>query len=152
MLGNVINDDIKSEEGKTVRGMELLNVDTVMESEKTRCHTKGQINELHGIFESLSGKEFYGYEIHMGRTTDGADNKKVVVENGNGVYGTYVHGIFDKKEVALNVVNALADKKGVSIKSEEVNDYSLFKEKQYDKLADILREYMDMDAIYRMLG
>ena len=27
-----------------------------------------------------------------------------------------------------------------------------FKETQYDKLAETLREYLDMDAVYRMMG
>ena len=29
--------------------------------------------------------------------------------------------------------------------------YKSFKEKQYDRLADTLREYLDMDAVYGML-
>jgi len=31
-------------------------------------------------------------------------------------------------------------------------NYQEFKETQYDKLAKTLREYLDMDAVYRMMG
>ena len=31
-------------------------------------------------------------------------------------------------------------------------NYQEFKETQYDKLAETLREYLDMDAVYRMMG
>ena len=30
-------------------------------------------------------------------------------------------------------------------------DYGLFKEQQYDKLAATLREYLDLDAVYKMM-
>ncbi len=150
MLGNSINDTSNTEEGGIIRGMELLNIDTVMETEKTRCHTSGIINELKGIFAELSGKEFEGYEIHMGKTSNKEDVNKTVLENGQRIYGTYVHGIFDKGEISKTIIKALAEKKGVDIEG-KLEDYSTFKEKQYDKLADILRQYMDMESVYNML-
>jgi adenosylcobyric acid synthase len=48
-------------------------------------------------------------------------------------------------------VKSLAEKKGISLIDTNVEDYQSFKEKQYDKLADTLREYLDMDKIYGML-
>ena len=72
----------------------------------------------------------------------------VVKEN---VYGTYVHGIFDADGIAAAIVQALADKKGVAIETSGAVDYQAFKEKEYDKLADTLRQYLDMDAIYQMM-
>ena len=33
-----------------------------------------------------------------------------------------------------------------------LQSYQEFKETQYDKLADTLRKYLDMDAVYQMMG
>ena len=94
----------------------------------------------------------------MGRTTyadkDGViatAKKKVVVGNGKNVYGSYVHGLFDQGDTAAAVIQALAEKKGVEPGEFKPEDYHAFKEKQYDKLADTLRQYLDMEAVYGML-
>ena len=44
-----------------------------------------------------------------------------------------------------------ADKKGIDVNDSAILSYKSFKEKQYDRLADTLREYLDMDAVYGML-
>lgn len=46
-------------------------------------------------------------------------------------------------------MTALAENKGLFIES--CIDYKDFKEKQYDKLADILSEYLNMEEIYGIL-
>ena len=66
------------------------------------------------------------------------------------VYGSYVHGIFDREDVANRVVQALAAKKGLEL-SEAAVDYAVYKEQQYDKLAEILRQHLDMEQIYQIL-
>ena len=68
------------------------------------------------------------------------------------VYGTYIHGFFDKKEIAVTVVDCIATQKGKTISTEEVKDYSEFKDSQYDILAKELRESLDMDYICRIMG
>lgn len=67
------------------------------------------------------------------------------------VYGSYIHGLFDRGEIAGRIVNALARKKGISLSTGEMEDYRTFKEKEYDKLADTLRMYLNMEEIYGML-
>lgn len=148
MLGEQIADPAGVEGGGVLRGMELLPVVTRLGEEKVRCQTEGKLPELDGVFSDLSGLEFAGYEIHMGKTQFSGRGK----ESGNkNIYGTYVHGIFDKGGVATAVVRALAEKKGILIGNDAFEDYQSFKEKQYDKLADTLREYLNMEAIYGML-
>ena len=107
---------------------------------------------------------YKGYEIHMGVSgiLDSPEsyeecaepindaNLSVVESNGN-VYGTYVHGFFDKGEIAYEIVRALADKKGVSISATNGKDYMTIKEQEFDRLASVLRENMDIDAVYKML-
>ena len=129
-------------------------LETILEQEKTRCQIKGTIGTQKGIFQSLSGKEFTGYEIHMGKTRyrDGTECKETMISDEKAqVYGSYVHGIFDQGSIAAEVVEALAIKKGITLEDLEFSDYQQFKETQYDKLADTLRIYLDMEAIYGML-
>lgn len=151
-----------------LRGMELIDTDTTLMPEKTRTQTCGNFENVTGIFSALSGLEFSGYEIHMGKTTvstgehqtplvhmaDGRTDGVQRMEKGGeapGVYGSYVHGIFDGGDIAVRIVQALADKKGASWKPEAGGDYPAFKEQQYDKLAQGLREHLDMEYVYSIL-
>ncbi len=67
------------------------------------------------------------------------------------MYGTYVHGIFDRESVAVKTVKALAKKKGVALDTAASMDFAAFKETQYDLLAKGLRESLDMKRIYEIL-
>ena len=158
MLGGQICDPDGVEEGGSLRGMGLLPVSTVLSREKERCQTEGTINELEGSLDVLGGCAFHGYEIHMGRTTQtgedrmiGIGQKTVVVGDGRNVYGSYVHGLFDQGDTAAAIIRALAEKKGVEPEDFKLEEYQNFKEKQYDKLADTLRQYLDMEAVYGIL-
>ena len=70
-------------------------------------------------------------------------------QNGN-VYGSYVHGILDRDEVAGTIVRALAMKKGVDPADLGKVDGEAHKQQQYDLLADTLRNSMDMELVYRI--
>ena len=155
MLGRQISDPEGVESGGTVDGMGLLPVATQLQDEKVRRQVQGTIDRTEGIFSVLSGLSFEGYEIHMGRTTQ-TGGEQVFCCGGNDVYGTYIHGIFDKGETASALVKALAKNKGVDVKGSCMEnavctDYRTFKEQQYDKLADIMSAYLNMEEIYGML-
>ena len=157
MLGNQIFDRDSVEEGGSIRGMELLPIETSLEKEKMRSQVQGVINTIHGIFSELSGRSYTGYEIHMGQTryeedlSGNIDEKVVVTGERENIYGSYVHGLFDCGNIASVMVEALARKKGISMKTRTDMDYQRFKESQYDKFADTLREYLNMEEIYGML-
>ena len=163
MLGKTISDPAAVERGGQMHGMELLQIDTVLEAQKTRKVVRTKWQNVEGQLSCLNGKELEGYEIHMGitrdengrktgeqaGTQDGMDNP-VVVNSGH-VYGTYIHGVFDRDKTAAEIIHLLARKKGVLVDTGEMMDYRSFKETQYDLLADTLRESMDMQAVYAML-
>ena len=163
MLGASIADPDGVEEGGFMRGMELLPIDTVLKDSKTRLQTSGEIAHVDGVLSRLSGCHFLGYEIHMGKSAYStasdeqgtcADRKNKlnnVISDGRNVYGSYIHGIFDTAEAARVIVDYIADKKGIDVNDSAILSYKSFKEKQYDRLADTLREYLDMDAVYGML-
>ncbi len=160
MLGQWIRDPKMLETGGSIKGMGLILAETRLEGQKVRRQARGKVNKLEGIFSSLSGLDYEGYEIHMGQTRPVEDGQAepgkeagVFVSDGRGrAYGTYVHGIFDKGDMAFALVKALAQRKGIALGHGGIEDYAQFKERQYDKLADTLRQYMDMEEIYGILG
>ena len=155
MLGERISDPDYIEEGGEIKGMGLIAADTVLRNEKTRLAGEGTINEVEGIFKDLSNLHYAGYEIHMGETSDSETGERIcdvlIKASGKNVYGTYVHGIFDDKKTAETVLKALSDKKGIEYSEGEIMDYKAFKEKEYDRMADILREHLNMEEVYGML-
>jgi adenosylcobyric acid synthase len=163
MLCNSLTDPYGVESGGQMKGLGLIDADTVFEKQKVRTRVKGSFLKLDGIFKNLSGVEFEGYEIHMGRTQgrsaalseitslDG-ETKTDGMAGGN-VYGSYVHGLFDSDGVLKGIAEALMKEKGLSSTSMNLPgfDVQAYKRGQYDILADTLREALDMKMIYRML-
>ena len=160
MLGEQLNDPHNIEHGGSVRGMGLLPVSTDFTPQKTRTRVDGCFGRIEGVFSELSGKQFEGYEIHMGITDSKAGIAELAdgisgtsrtdgCQNGN-VYGSYVHGILDGDDVAGTIVRALAMKKGVDPADLGKVDGEAHKQQQYDLLADTLRRSMDIEAVYRI--
>jgi adenosylcobyric acid synthase len=98
----------------------------------------------------LEGK---GYEIHMGETI-AEQTSPLCLINGTKedgyflnakTWGSYIHGIFDNKEI----INSILAEAGQNIITEM--DFQQFKEEQYDKLAKLIRENMDMEYIYKSM-
>ena len=65
--------------------------------------------------------------------------------------GTYVHGVFDREEIAEAVIEAIGRKKGIDVSAMSGIDFAAFKETQYDILAAQLRKHLDMKRIYEIL-
>lgn len=157
MLGKVILDPHEVETSlMTIEGMKLLDIDTLFEQEKVTTRVEAELNN----------KKIYGYEIHMGVSTygeaveplfniktkngemvnysDGAINKE-----GN-VMGTYIHGIFDGIPFREKILNTIRWQKG--LKTKEAKTYESLREKELDKLADIVRNSIDMKKIYEIIN
>ena len=137
--------------------MEILPVTTELRREKICRQVCGTVDQMKGVFAALSGLYFEGYEIHMGRTEPASDGEAFQSGENENVYGTYVHGIFDNGAIASALVDALAKKKGIIIDGgTEANagicaDYKIFKETQYDKLADVVSAHLNMEEVYGIL-
>ena len=131
-----------------IAGMGLLDTETVFYGEKVQTQTKGVLSGISGIFRGLNGLEYEGYEIHMGR---GGEKGAPVVDKGS-VYGSYVHGIFDKGGICDEVLRALCDRRGVDFAALGSFDANEYKERQYDLLADGVRSGLNMDFVYKVLN
>ncbi len=172
MLGDRIEDPLGTESGGSEEGLHLLPVRTILRPDKTQRRVKAQIGQTGGIFSALTGLEAEGYEIHMGKTVDSyprASQKAAqkdeqalkatatgrVIEFGEGlnVYGTYLHGIFDRGEIAGEVLRTLwkEKKSGIKVTFREPESLDVFRERELDRLAKSVREHLEMDLIYDML-
>ena len=165
MLGETISDPEGMEHKGTIRGMGLLPMNTIFQTEKTRTRVTGKFGQIEGILKELSGIAFEGYEIHMGSSELIGNAKEMskienIIENNNeksdgaqkeNVYGSYVHGIFDAQEVVKTIVSAVLKEKDLDCS--KVNAFSLkdYKEKQYDALADAVRMALNMEKIYDII-
>ena len=156
MLGEKITDTDGVENDGSVRGMGLLPMETEFKTEKTRTIVNGVFENMTGTLKSLNGTEFEGYEIHMGKSefsvpymTKLSNGKQDGISQGD-VHGSYVHGIFDK--CADKIVKCLCDKKGIDSTKIKSIDMAELKEREYDRLADMVRESLDMDLIYKIIN
>ena len=162
IMGRTVSDPEGAEGGGRLRGMGLLPADTVFRPEKTTVQSEGMLGKLSGVLAPLSGMAVTGYEIHMGETTRDADAKSLVQLSRAGqdavwdgcqaenACGTYLHGVFDAPGVALALAQALAARKGIVL-ADTAYDTAQYKEEQYDRLADTVRQALDMDRVYRIL-
>ncbi len=147
MLGQYLKDEHGVEGGGEMKGIGLLPHSTEFSESKTRKSQIGKLANVNGIFKGLSGMEYEGYEIHMG-ISPGFGN---IINEGN-VYGTYIHGIFDRSEISTEIINSLMKSKGIEISHKDVIDMDKYKEKQYEILAENLEKAIDVDKLLAVLG
>lgn len=130
-------------------GLGLLPVSTQMLGEKVTRQVKF-------IFLDQAG-ECSGYEIHMGITSPLVNKASSPVnsladgtEDGyflnNRCFGSYVHGLLDNDIVIDYLLQPYTAKL-----NEQAFDYEGFKEDQYNKLADHIRQHVNIDLIYQIL-
>ena len=135
-----------------IRGMGLLPAETVFRPSKTRTRVRGA-----GAAAPFAGAVIDGYEIHMGETrVDGAPfcfldrNRPEGCAEGP-VYGTYLPGLLDSGEMTERIAELLAEKKGIPVDRREPVSRRAYAEKQYDILADTVRQAVDMKRIYGLI-
>lgn len=179
MLGELIDDSCRAETGEKLAGIGLLPVRTVFTQEKQLTRAKGVVCSQSGMWKELEGRSCTGYEIHMGNsqiyTTEDNSVSYDVKDNmfarpfarlyniidgteyadgcvrGN-VAGTYLHGIFDEEEFCSSFVDMLCKRRGITRENGAYMGYEEYKQREYDKLADVIRQNMDMKQLYDIIG
>lgn len=134
MMGQSVEDPDGLEGDITnMPGLSLLPIHTIITKEKTTRQVTFEFN----------GQKCQGYEIHQG--VSDTDEAILMADH---CIGTYIHGILDNAPFVDYLLRPYADK----VNTEETFDYHTYKEQQYDKLAALLRQYVDIPAVYRILG
>lgn len=147
MLGRKIFDPLKLESDIVeTEGFNFFDYDTEFGEIKKTVQVDKIIDVKEGILKQMNGLKISGYEIHQGISTI----EKAIICKGN-IFATYIHGIFDNSEFTNELLNIIRKKKNMPT-VENVKSFSEFKEEQYDKLANLLRESLNMEEIYRILS
>ncbi|MDO4726215.1 MAG: cobyric acid synthase [Porphyromonadaceae bacterium] len=145
MMGIEVQDPLGIEgDISTLPGLGILPVTTVLEAGKQTRQCSFSFVESNVYGE--------GYEIHAGQTK--SDKPLCHLHNGDEdgyllnskTWGSYIHGIFDNASVIESILVAAG--KG----TDAVNiDYKAKKEEGYNRLAQIIRDNVNMEYVYNCL-
>ena len=168
MLGTKISDPEKVESSQSEKkGLGLLPLTTVFTGSKETHRVKGQVLQDSGLLSGTKGLSIQGYEIHMGRThgdgvatpfriedrsdveVNGSTDSDGAVDASGWVLGTYIHGLFHNAGLRRALLETLAHRKGVHL---SLAPEGLAPDQEYDKLADWVRDSLNMDLVYQMAG
>jgi len=160
MLGREVRDEVGVESARgVVAGLGLLPVVTKFESLKQLAQI-----EAVSLLPGLEGARVRGYEIHQGRTTaepgtppafritqlfDQAVSQFDGAQLGLSLFGTYVHGLFDHSDFRQAYLNRLREHKGLTPLPPHAYDT---RPKNFDHLADLLLDHLDMRRVEEMVG
>lgn len=161
MLGERIEDPERAESGQLFEsGLSLLPLRTRFFPEKTLKRVAARIH--HQIFSHPVQANFTGYEIHMGQTEiaagtqplleieedDGNWRREGAIDPSGRILGTYLHGLFDEASFRRAFLAALRKSAG----KKESSFVDLNKEKNYERLASLLRNHLDLSFIESCLN
>ena len=163
MLCERLDDPLGADSGAadSEQGLGLLRGVTVFEPEKTTRRVSFEVPPGAGLLDGTGPVSGHGYEIHTGRTGGTAGAPVRVTAMGEALphadgavsadgwaFGTYVHGLFDNPELLSRLLSNIARRHGVRVP--EPPDFSL--DQEIDRVADVVRDALDMPFIYRLLG
>ena len=165
MLGRELHDPDGVESRRPVtEGLGLLPTSTTFLREKVTHQASGRVSDARGLLGGCAGVELTAYEIHMGVSTrEGAGGpfhidarSGRVVDSDDGALdeegltlGTYLHGLFHNRDLRRALLEQVARRKGATLPppAAEVDP-----DAEYDKLAALVREHLDMELVYRVMG
>ena len=168
MLGRLILDPNGIETKGSMRGLDLLPMNTTMRPAKTTIAAKGQL-----VTSSLFGRPvkniaLRGYEIHVGATSyldsaqpfarlvRQAEERSEPVTDGcissdTRIFGTYLHGLFDEDGFRHTFINAAREFHHL-LPSVELSEWSTKREKSLNRLAAAVSQSLDMPRIFDWVG
>ncbi len=160
MLGQEVRDEAGVESARSeVAGLGLLPVVTHFQARKELALARA-VCRLPG----LENAKVRGYEIHQGRTTlvgntspafkitrlfDQAVSQPDGAGNSVALFGTYLHGLFDHSDFRTAYLNCLRERKGLAPLPPHAYDT---RAKNFDQLADLLRDHLDLAKVSEMMG
>ena len=169
MMGRGIEDPEGAESRGAARsapGIGLLPITTVLQAEKVTRTAQGRVVTGMLLGECPEMPCFRGYEIHMGETAY-AEGARIFAEiqrggetgcvrdgavaDGGRAFGTYVHGLFREDGFRHSFVAAARAACGLAPMQSRAW-VTAERERRLDRLAEHVRQSLDMDLIYNSLG
>jgi len=170
ILGRELHDPLHTESDiDSLKGLGLLNITTTFDPDKITTQVQAEVIGCGKFFDGVRGSTVTGYEIHMGRSERGEGTEPAfriyersareaeildgAIRSDGRVFGTYIHGIFDNDSFRRNILNTIRITKGWNpLKDDEIQTVFEQREKDFNKLADVVRNSMDMDKLYQIMG
>ncbi len=161
MLGRVLHDpDHVESRVPDLAGLDLLDMEVTFEKEKYTAQASGTVSCASGWLAEANGITVDGYEIHAGQNKLGAQavpwlqigdrTDGIMNQNGN-VMGSYLHGLFDDGQLFAAIASHIRRQKGLEDEAQAPVSFEVFREREFDRIADIVRASVDMDAVYRII-
>lgn len=148
----------------TQPGLGVLKTVTHFAQRKTTTQVQATLEaNLPDWLADAAGLRVSGYEIHMGETRREAGCAPLLqlhkagqsvadgaVSDDGLAFGTYLHGLFDNDAFTRALVNGLRQRKGLA-PLDSALEYARYKTRQFDQLADAMREHIAIDQIYAIM-
>ena len=141
-------------------GLGLLDMTVAFEQDKRTVQTSGVVDCPSGWLAAHNGLMVDGYEIHAGRCAFGPEAAPwlcisgcvdgVMNAQGN-VLGTHLHGLFDDGQLFSLLAAHIRQQKGIDVGAQVPVSMAQLREREFDRIASIVRASVNMDAIYRIL-
>ncbi|WP_218623907.1 cobyric acid synthase [Granulicella sp. dw_53] len=164
ILGEEIHDPHEMEHVGVVAGLGLLPIHTTMAPQKITRISNGSLSPSSLFGQALLPLRLSGYEIHLGETRylDGAQPfarlkaESAMEDQGHldgcitpagRVFGSYLHGLFDDdafRHAFLTAARAFYGLAPITL----VNNWQQKREESLNRLADTVRQSLDMPAIF----
>ncbi|MDD5598406.1 MAG: cobyric acid synthase [Victivallaceae bacterium] len=151
MAGKIIRDPLGLESSQTeTEGFNLLPLTTVLEADKCLSQTKAVLCD--------SGEKVSGYEIHHGKTVYPSVNLvSMRSESGEAVgfaagriWLSYLHGVFDEDNFRRQFIDMIRLDRGLKPLGKVQAAFDI--DEAMNRLADHVRNSVDMDKIYKIMG
>lgn len=161
MLGEWIEDGVESRAG-LVTGLGMLAVGTRFEKDKVTLPRRGM----------AFGAGVTGYEIRHGRplVADGSEWIELARVGADGaepaedseepegasgrdgrVIGTSLHGLFESDAFRAAFLSRIAERVGKAFSPSGVS-FALAREAQFERVADLVEKYLDLDSLWRIIA
>jgi adenosylcobyric acid synthase len=170
MLGKSILDEkgIESGSTKSVDGLGLLDISTSFGAyDKVTKLVSARVVGSGPLVEKSHNQELSGYEIHMGKTVLGPTAKPFLrifrgqeptisdldgaMDEKGLIFGSYLHGIFDKPPLRESMITYLAARKGIiSIPKKTLVEEEW--ESGLERIVEAVEKNLNMTLIFDLVG
>ena len=168
MLGQDIFDPAGVESMGSVRGLNLLPIQTTMRPSKITINGEGRL-AVESIFgQPIGDVALRGYEIHVGETSyldqaqpfaylirkAGEQDEEVTdgcVNPDSQIFGSYLHGLFDGDAFRHTFIRAARTFHHLS-PAASLNNWESQRQKSLDRLASVVSQSLDMETIFEWVG
>ncbi|MDL2291306.1 cobyric acid synthase [Desulfovibrio sp. OttesenSCG-928-F20] len=163
MLGRFLRDTQTNQSDPCeVPGLGLLDLEALLSTDKGSAQKEITLApDLPGPLQAASGLKLAGYEVHRGGSLagpsllplgrDGQGRNAGGINAEGTVFGSCLHGIFDNLPFTRALITALRQRSGLPHMTLPTGDYTSFREQEYDRLASMVEQHLNMEALIHII-